>query len=253
MQEALPRHRPAADGAGRRQAALRATGLLGAPAEGRFDRLTRLARQVLRVPAALVWLPDAERRLFFAAQVPSEPWAGLHEAAPSHAFCRAVVEVGLPLAVADAREDTRVRGNPAVEGLGVVACLAVPLALPDGREVGALCAVDRVPRAWTAEEEAALADLAALAACETPAGPRPRGPEAAAAPGAARERPGRLAGELEQATVALEDPTREELGVALEELQATCERLRRWEFLLAMAPLRLPGGTASPINPQCVF
>jgi kynurenine formamidase len=40
---------------------------------------------------------------------------------------------------------------------------------------------------------------------------------------------------------------------ALEELQSTCERLRRWEFLLAMAPLRLPGGTASPINPQCVF
>jgi kynurenine formamidase len=40
---------------------------------------------------------------------------------------------------------------------------------------------------------------------------------------------------------------------ALEELQATCERLQRWEFLLATAPLRLPGGTASPINPQCVF
>ena len=212
---------------------------LGAPAGGRFDRLTRLARQVLRVPAALVWLPDAERRLFFAAQVPSEPWARLREAAPSHAFCRAVVEAGLPLAVADAREDARVRGNPAVEGLGVVACLAVPLALPDGREVGALCAVDRVPRAWTAEEAAALADLAGLAACGTAAGPRPHGPEAAAAPEAARERPGRLAGELEQAPVALEDPTREELGVALEELQATSEELAEANDRLARSDERL--------------
>ena len=212
---------------------------LGAPAGGRFDRLTRLARQVLRVPAALVWLPDAERRLFFAAQVPSEPWARLREAAPSHAFCRAVVEAGLPLAVADAREDARLRGNPAVEGLGVVACLAVPLALPDGRGVGALCAVDRVPRAWTAEEEAALADLAGLAACGTAAGPRPRGPEAAAAPEAARERPGRFAGELEQAPVALEDPTREELGVALEEPQATSEELAEANDRLARSDERL--------------
>src|SRR5918994_4005077 len=91
MQQAHPRHRPA-DGVERRLVASHPTAPLGAPAGGRFDRLTRLARQVLRVPAAFVWLPDAERRLFFAAQVPSEPWASLREAAPSHAFCRAVVE-----------------------------------------------------------------------------------------------------------------------------------------------------------------
>jgi kynurenine formamidase len=39
----------------------------------------------------------------------------------------------------------------------------------------------------------------------------------------------------------------------LERLKETCERLQRWEFLLTTAPLRLPGGTAAPINPQCVF
>src|SRR5918997_1887588 len=121
--------------------------------------------------------------------------------APGPRGARAAPRVG------DAGGAPRVGGAPAVEELGVVACLAVPFALPDGRVVGALCAVDRVPRAWTAEEEAALADLAALAVFETAPGPRPRGPEAAAAPEPARERPGRLAGELEQATVALEDPT----------------------------------------------
>jgi kynurenine formamidase len=40
---------------------------------------------------------------------------------------------------------------------------------------------------------------------------------------------------------------------SLTELAKTCERLNRWDYLLTTAPLRLPGGTASPINPLCIF
>ena len=40
---------------------------------------------------------------------------------------------------------------------------------------------------------------------------------------------------------------------SLTDLAATCERLQRWDYLLTTAPLRLPGGTASPINPLCIF
>lgn len=40
---------------------------------------------------------------------------------------------------------------------------------------------------------------------------------------------------------------------SLTELARTCERLGRWDYLLTTAPLRLPGGTASPINPLCIF
>jgi kynurenine formamidase len=40
---------------------------------------------------------------------------------------------------------------------------------------------------------------------------------------------------------------------ALTELARTCERLNRWDYLLTTAPLRLPGGTSSPINPLCIF
>jgi kynurenine formamidase len=40
---------------------------------------------------------------------------------------------------------------------------------------------------------------------------------------------------------------------ALTELARTCERVGRWEYLLTTAPLRLPGGTSSPINPLCIF
>ncbi len=36
-------------------------------------------------------------------------------------------------------------------------------------------------------------------------------------------------------------------------LSEKCAELRTWEFLLTVAPLRLPGGTASPVNPIALF
>jgi hypothetical protein len=38
-----------------------------------------------------------------------------------------------------------------------------------------------------------------------------------------------------------------------EDLAAVCERERRWEFLFAAAPLRIVGGTGSPLNPTAIF
>lgn len=39
----------------------------------------------------------------------------------------------------------------------------------------------------------------------------------------------------------------------LDALAATAERLRRWEFLLVIAPWRVEGATSSPVNPLAVF
>jgi kynurenine formamidase len=38
-----------------------------------------------------------------------------------------------------------------------------------------------------------------------------------------------------------------------ENLRAVCERTGRWEFLLVAAPLRIAGGTGSPVNPIAIF
>jgi kynurenine formamidase len=38
-----------------------------------------------------------------------------------------------------------------------------------------------------------------------------------------------------------------------EDVRAVCERAGRWDFLFVAAPLRIPGGTGSPINPVAVF
>jgi kynurenine formamidase len=39
----------------------------------------------------------------------------------------------------------------------------------------------------------------------------------------------------------------------LEELAAACDRAGRWEFLFVAAPLRISGGTGSPLNPLAIF
>jgi kynurenine formamidase len=38
-----------------------------------------------------------------------------------------------------------------------------------------------------------------------------------------------------------------------EALAETAARLKRWEFMLVIAPLRVPGGTGSPVNPIAMF
>ena len=39
----------------------------------------------------------------------------------------------------------------------------------------------------------------------------------------------------------------------LERLANACERRRNWEFLFVAAPLRIPGGTGSPLNPIAIL
>jgi kynurenine formamidase len=38
-----------------------------------------------------------------------------------------------------------------------------------------------------------------------------------------------------------------------EALAETAARLKRWEFMFVLAPLRVPGGTGSPVNPLAIF
>ena len=149
-----------------RLAALWRVGLLDTAPEEVFDRLTRLARRLLGAPVALVSLVDADRQFFKSALGLPEPWATKRETPLSHSFCQHVVATGTPLRVEDARRDPLVCDSLAVPELGVVAYLGMPLATADGQVLGSLCAIDTEPRSWTAEDAAALRDLAALAMSE---------------------------------------------------------------------------------------
>lgn len=68
---------PGTDAAGvlerERVGALAAMHLMDSPSEERFDRITRLARELFEVPVAAVTLLDEERLLSKSPQVPAGP------------------------------------------------------------------------------------------------------------------------------------------------------------------------------------
>jgi DNA-directed RNA polymerase specialized sigma24 family protein len=143
--------------------ALRRIGVLDTPAEECFDRLTRIAAAGLHTPVSLISLVEEDRQFFKSCLGLPEPWASERETPLSHSICQHVVAAREPLVVVDAREHQMLRDNLALRDLGVVAYLGVPLITTAGVEIGALCVIDREPRAWSAEEVALLRDLAATA------------------------------------------------------------------------------------------
>jgi GAF domain-containing protein len=144
-----------------RLAALAETLLMDSPAEPSFDRATRLAQRLLGVSVSLVSLVDERRQFFKSAVGLPEPWSSRRGTPLSHSFCQHVIRRDEPLVVDDATTDERVRGNGAIEDLGVVAYLGVPVRGPDGDVLGTLCAIEHEPRRWTAEDLAVLTDVAA--------------------------------------------------------------------------------------------
>lgn len=145
---------------------LRQLGLLDAPSEGAFDRLTRLTTRLLDVPVALVSLVDEDRQFFTSELGLTDPWSSRRQTPLDHSFCQYTLGRSEPLVIEDARQDPLVWNNRAIDALGVVAYLGIPLVTPDGYTVGSLCAIDRRPRAWTAVEIEELTDLAEIAMAE---------------------------------------------------------------------------------------
>ncbi len=144
-----------------RLAALRRTSLLDTPPEEAFDRLTRLATTVLRVPAALVTLVEGDRQFFKSAIGLPEPWASLRQTPLTHSFCKHAVISGEPFIVSDARLNPLVKDKRAVSELGVIAYAGIPLTTVEGLTLGTFCVVDDSPREWTDEEIEILRTLAA--------------------------------------------------------------------------------------------
>jgi signal transduction histidine kinase len=144
----------------RRLEALQATALLDSPTEEAFDRLTRLASNLLDAPVSLVTLVDKDRQFFKSQFGLPEPIATGRQTPLSHAICQHVVESAQPLIVADARDHPVLRQNLAVRDLRVVAYLGIPLTSPEGQVLGTLCTMDAKVREWSPREIAILQDLA---------------------------------------------------------------------------------------------
>ncbi len=132
--------------------------VLDTPAEEAFDKITRLAVQMLDVPIALVSLIDRDRQWFLSRQ-------GLDVAETSRevAFCAHAICGFGPLLVPDATADARFVNNPLVTGDPKIKFYAgAPLQSPDGHNLGTLCVIDRKPRAFSDDQLQLLTQLATM-------------------------------------------------------------------------------------------
>lgn len=142
--------------------------LVDSAPESDFDNLTRLVRQVLNVPVALVSIvqPENDRQYFKSQQGLPEPWATERQTPLSHSFCQHVSRCDQELVVSNALEHKMLATNLAVRDLGVVAYLGLPIYSPDHVCIGALCAIDTRPRDWSEFE---VETMTSIASCVTDA------------------------------------------------------------------------------------
>lgn len=142
------------------------------PASRRLRLLAEFAQETLRVPLVAVTLIDERRqRVCLTAGAP------LGDAPREAAFCDRTIRGREVLVVPDASVDPRFADNPYVTGPpGIRAYLGAPLAMVDGYNLGALCAIDVAPRAFSPAEAALLAGLARRCVEEIVRGAPPRDP-----------------------------------------------------------------------------
>ncbi|MCC5794303.1 MAG: sensor domain-containing diguanylate cyclase [Chromatiales bacterium] len=129
------------------------------PLEARFDRLTRLARVALSVPAAGITL-FGENRVWFKSV---SGW-DVQELETGNSFCHLLGGAEDLLVVEDTRLDRRLRDHPLVEAAPRFRFYAgYPLRDRQHNVIGSLCVFDTKPRALGPFPMQALRDLGELA------------------------------------------------------------------------------------------
>lgn len=142
--------------------ALRRLAVLDSPAEERFDRITRMARNMFDVPIALVSLVDENRQWFKSC-------CGLSvlETPRDISFCGHAILGDTLFVVEDTTQDNRFSDNPLVTEAPYIRFYAgCPLEVGKGLKLGTLCIIDNKPRVFNDRQRALLADLASMVESE---------------------------------------------------------------------------------------
>ncbi len=137
---------------------LRRLAILDTTAEERFDRITRMARNMFEVPISLISLVDEERQWF-----KSRCGLDAQETPRDISFCgHAILGEGI-FVVEDATRDPRFADNPLVLGAPHIRFYAgCPLHIAGGYKVGTLCLIDHKPRHLDERQQSLLTDLAGM-------------------------------------------------------------------------------------------
>ncbi len=139
-----------------RLAALNSLGIICSPAEERFDRITRLAQTIFKVPIALVSLVSEKCQWFKSAQ-------GLTASETSReiSFCGHSILSNDTLVIEDTLLNPDFADNPLVTGEPYIRFYAGHPLKYEGRNLGTLCIIDRFPRKLSLKDLEILVSLAA--------------------------------------------------------------------------------------------
>lgn len=133
--------------------------ILDTPPEERFDRLTRMAKQLFDVPIAVVSLVDKDRQWFKSC-------VGLDvsETPRDISFCGHAILDDELFIVSDALQDERFADNPLVLDEPKIRFYAgCPLKSLNGYNLGTFCIIDDKPKNLNKDEIASFKDLAFMA------------------------------------------------------------------------------------------
>jgi len=136
--------------------ALRDLKLLDTPPSESFDRLTRLASQLLAAPVSTISLTDHDRQWF-----KSKVGVDITEIPRHQAPCSYAIQGNDIFVVPDLELDPRFAGSPLVTS-GIRFYAGAPLFTRAGHGLGTICVVDVKPRQIDDEHKRVLHDLAGM-------------------------------------------------------------------------------------------
>lgn len=138
--------------------ALKRFDILDTPPDGAFDRITKLAATIFKVPVAIISLVDTDRIWF-----KSHYGLSVNQIGREPGLCASAILSSDVYVVGDAVNDPRTLANPLVAGeFGLRFYAAMPLKTQDQYNLGTLCIIDKKPRTLTEEEKEILKQLSQL-------------------------------------------------------------------------------------------
>jgi GAF domain-containing protein len=136
--------------------ALKRYDILDTPPDGSFDRITKLASTIFKVPIAIISLVDTDRIWF-----KSHYGLSANQIGRDPGLCASAILSNDVHVIEDAVIDPRSLSNPLVAGeFGLRFYAGTPLQTEDHYNLGTLCIIDKVPRTLTKEETEILKQLA---------------------------------------------------------------------------------------------
>jgi GAF domain-containing protein len=138
--------------------ALHKYAILDTEPEQAFDDLVLLASFICKTPIAMISLVDEDRQ-WFKAKV----GVSISETSREIAFCSTAIQQPDVFVVPDTLNDERFRNNPLVVSEPKVRFYAgAPLIDGEGNALGTICVIDRIPREFVPDQQAALKALSRL-------------------------------------------------------------------------------------------